>query len=182
MPPTTESIWQACSQTLKVFIQRRTNDPTLADDILQDVFIKVHNNIAGVKDEQKICSWLYQITRNTIIDYYRKHKKLEGEPLPEIPDCEEPDTGAADEVANGLKDMVMDLPEMYAQALLQVEFAGLTQKEYALKTGISVSGAKSRVQRARQMLKDNLMRCCHFEFDHYGTIIDSCPACCCCKN
>jgi len=64
-----------------------------------------------------------------------------------------------------------------------VEYEGMTQKEYAEKICISISGAKSRVQRARGMLKDLLMRCCHFEFDSYGTIIDYHPiACCCCSE
>jgi RNA polymerase sigma-70 factor (ECF subfamily) len=63
-----------------------------------------------------------------------------------------------------------------------VEFEGVSQTELADRLGISVSGAKSRVQRGRKMLRDILMKCCHFEFDRYGTIIDYYPHCCCCES
>ena len=89
----------------------------------------------------------------------------------------------AQEIALGLEKMVTDLPEKYAQALLLTEFQGHTQKDLANKIGLSVSAAKSRVQRARTIIKDSLMKCCHFEFDRYGTIIDYHPiTCCCCKQ
>jgi len=92
------------------------------------------------------------------------------------------ETSAEQEIASGLREMVESLPEKYRQALLLVEFEGLSQIKLAKKLGISVSGAKSRVQRGRRMIKDALMRCCHFEFDKYGTIIDSHPITCCCCN
>ena len=70
----TESIWRACSDQLKVYIVKRMPDPSLADDILQEVFIKIHENIHSIKEDTKICAWVYQITKNTINDYYRKQK------------------------------------------------------------------------------------------------------------
>ncbi len=77
--------------------------------------------------------------------------------------------------------MVTDLPEKYAQALQLVEFDGFSQVELAQKLGISILGAKLWVQRGCQMLRDSLMRCCHFQFDRHGTIIDYYQrACCCC--
>ena len=59
----------------------------------------------------------------------------------------------------------------------------IINKEYAVKAGISYSGAKSRVQRARIMLKDMLMQCCHYQFDKYGTVFDIQQKCrCCCDK
>jgi RNA polymerase sigma-70 factor (ECF subfamily) len=79
--------------------------------------------------------------------------------------------------------MVYTLPEKYAKALILVEFSSLSYKEASQKLGISVSGVKSRVQRARKMIKDSLMRCCHFVFDRFGTILDYHPVtCCCCRE
>jgi len=180
----TEKIWSEFSNQLKSFILHHISDKSVADDILQDVFVKIHCQIDTLKDDLKIRGWIYQITRNTIIDYYRK-KKILGENSERIVDefdCNF-DDNPAQEIASGLEQMVTTLPEKYAQALLFTEFQGNSQIELADKIGLSVSAAKSRVQRARSLLKDDLMKCCHFEFDRYGTITDYHPiTCCCCKQ
>jgi RNA polymerase sigma-70 factor, ECF subfamily len=202
MKSKTELIWNEFCCQLKFFILHRISDATFADDILQEIFIKIHSKIDTLKDDTKIRAWVYQIARNTIIDYYRKHKTgfVDIDALQLSHDDEEENSeqnvslnesliplkyetneeSAHHEIASGLKAMVESLPEKYAQALLLVEFDGLSQIDLAKKLGISIPGAKSRIQRARQMLKDSLMKCCHFEFDKYGTIIESCPNTCCC--
>jgi RNA polymerase sigma-70 factor (ECF subfamily) len=178
----TEILWEKFHNQLRSYILSRISDHVFVDDILQEVFIKIHSNIDGLNDETKIRSWVFQITRNTIIDYYRKQKGITVDiDTIQIADEIEEESPARD-IAAGLKKMIDDLPEIYAQALLLVEFEGLTQSELAQKLGISISGAKSRVQRARRMLKDSLMRCCHFQFDKYGTIIEIHPVTCCCCN
>lgn len=186
----TEQIWKEFSSKLRSFIAHRVSDPSQIEDILQDVFVKIHSNIEFLKENTKIRSWVYQITRNTIIDYYRE-QKIKLEDIDEIPIEDEVainninniiELELAHKVAAGLKEMIDNLPEKYSQALYLVEFQGLTQQELAKKLGISVSGAKSRVQRGRQLLKDSLMKCCHFELDRYGTIIDIYPICDCRMN
>lgn len=187
----TETIWRAYSNQLKAYVLKRIPDASFADDIIQEVFIKIHENIDLLKDDTKISSWVFQITRNTIVDYYRKQKMK----LSEIGEISEvklnafEETGglteesAEENIASDLQEMINALPVKYAQALNIVEFQGLSQVQLAKELNISVSGAKSRVQRGRQMLKDSLMNCCHFEFDKYGTIISSHPiACCCCSQ
>ena len=191
MSLSTESIWNACSDQLRAFISKRISNSSMIDDILQDVFIKIHENIDTVKDEAKISSWIYQITRNSIIDYYRKNKIR----LTDINSFSEHELNALHDkdplieneheklIASGLQKMIDVLPEKYAQALYMVEIKGMSQVELANKLKISPSGAKSRVQRGRAMLKDSLMNCCHYEFDKYGTVISSHPIkCCCCHQ
>lgn len=191
MSLSTESIWNACSDQLRAFISKRISNSSMVDDILQDVFIKIHENIDTVKDEAKISSWIYQITRNSIIDYYRKNKIR----LTDINSFSEYELNALYDkdpfteneherlIASGLQKMIDVLPEKYAQALYMVEIKGMSQVELANKLKISQSGAKSRVQRGRAMLKDSLMNCCHYEFDKYGTVISSHPIkCCCCHQ
>src|SRR5574344_2944782 len=70
----TESIWQAYSAQLKAYISKRIIDTSFADDLLQEVFIKIHEKIGMLKDNEKISNWIYQITKNVIIDYYRKQR------------------------------------------------------------------------------------------------------------
>ena len=182
MQHTTESIWKACRHVLKSFISKRVSDPSEADDLLQDVFIKIHKKIDTLQNQTNIQSWVYQIARNTITDYYRQ-KKIQFEDIDQISLIISEETSEPEpvrEIAGGLGKMIESLPEKYAQAILWADIKGLPQKELAEKLGISVSGAKSRVQRGREMLKDKLMCCVHYEFDRYGTIIDYHPVTCCC--
>ncbi len=86
-----------------------------------------------------------------------------------------------DEAVQDMIGMMNDLPPEYCEALCLTELEGLSQKEYAEKIGIPYSSAKSRVQRSRILLKDMLMRCCHYEFDKYGTILSISQNCCCCS-
>jgi len=86
------------------------------------------------------------------------------------------------ELLPSIKAMVDSLPADYRQALILTEYEGLTQRELAERLGLSFSGAKSRVQRAREKLKIMLLDCCHFEFDRLGKVIDYQPKCACCAN
>ncbi|WP_058304172.1 RNA polymerase sigma factor SigZ [Gorillibacterium timonense] len=189
MKYTTENIWQEFNSSLRSFISKKVSNPSVVEDLLQDVFIKIHTNIDSLKEDIRVRSWVYQITRNTIIDYYRKHKNKE-EDIDAIPLVDQGlgssendwiEFGPAHEVAAGLLGMIHDLPVKYSQALILVEFEELTMAELASTLGISVSGAKSRVQRGREMLRNNLMKCCHFELDRFGTIINIHPLCSCCS-
>jgi RNA polymerase sigma-70 factor (ECF subfamily) len=81
-----------------------------------------------------------------------------------------------------IKTMVDQLPDVYREAIIFTEYQGWTQKELAQHLGISLSGAKSRVQRAREKLKNMLLACCHFEFDRRGKIIDYHSRSDCCSN
>jgi RNA polymerase sigma-70 factor (ECF subfamily) len=179
-----EEIWLQFENRMRAFILSKVHDENLAADLLQELFIKIHANIDKLSDHTKLQSWMYQICRNLITDHFRiRQKELKNKNLVFETDKEE---NAEDFMAETLEDMVKkmsDLPSEYCEALCMTEFEGLSQKAYAEKIGISYSGAKSRVQRARKMLKDLLMNCCHYEFDKYGTAIGIYPAnCCCCHH
>lgn len=90
---------------------------------------------------------------------------------------------AADEIdlKPAVEQMLQSLPEPYREALRLTEYDGLTQAEAAERLGISLSGAKSRVQRAREKLRQMLLECCHLEFDRRGKIIECQPRCACCE-
>jgi RNA polymerase sigma-70 factor, ECF subfamily len=183
MVMTTERVWEEFHPKLKQFVFRRVPDEQSGEDILQDVFLKIHARIDTLRDEEKLQSWIYQIARNAIADYYREHKAtLEISEAPAL--LEEPgdDDDIVKELLPSIKAMVYSLPRDYREALLLTEYQGLTQRELAQKLGLSLSGAKSRVQRAREKLKTMLLDCCHFEFDRRGKVIDYQPKCGCCAN
>ena len=73
----TKDIWEEFHLELLGFIKTRINDSDTAEDILQEVFVKIHNNTDTLKQNFSLASWVYQITRNTIIDFYRKKNRSE---------------------------------------------------------------------------------------------------------
>jgi RNA polymerase sigma-70 factor (ECF subfamily) len=180
MLTTTEQVWETFRMPLQQFIRRRVSDEVTAEDVLQDVFLKIHQNIETLRDVKKLESWIYQITRNAIIDSYRDSRlttTLEAEEVLDIPE-ELPDDDIVSDLLPCVRAMVKNLPELDRQALVLTEYQGLTQKELAERLGLSFSGAKSRVQRAREKLKQQLLDCCHFELDRRGHIIDYTMHCC----
>jgi RNA polymerase sigma-70 factor (ECF subfamily) len=176
-----ESIYQETAGPLRSFILRRTGDAAAADDILQEVFLRVHSRIGTLREESKLQSWIYQIARNAINDHFRRSADTVELPetLPAADEAEQP--GAAGELAAAVKTMLSCLPEKSRQALILSEYRGLTQIEIARRLGLSLSGAKSRVQRARSQLKDLFLECCHFEFDPSGNVLDYQPRTGCCQ-
>ena len=181
----TEQIWEAFHAPLQRFIRARVSDDTVAEDILQDVFLKIHQHIDTLKDVKKLESWVYQITRNAIIDSYRdRQQPKESLETPEALGLTEdlPDDDVVSELFPSVRAMVTNLPERDRQALILTEYQGFTQKELGERLGISFPGAKSRVQRAREKLKQQLLECCHFELDRRGHIINYQPRCQCCEH
>jgi len=167
-------VWEEFSVPLKRFIKKRVAHEQDADDIFQEIYLKIHKNIGSVMNEDKLHAWIYRVARNTITDYYRRnHCKFEITDLTEdLESSTDEELSANTEIASCLKVMVDSLPETYKQAILLTEFQNITQKELSEKLGISISGGKSRVQRARKMLKEMLLGCCQLEIDRRGNIID----------
>ena len=178
----TERAWTALHEPLLAFLRTKVRDEATAEDLLQEVFLRIHTHAGTLHAEEKLESWIYQIARHRVIDYYRKQKPLV--PLEEVdPEAlleEMLEEDASRELAPSVAAFVQALPEPYREALILTEYQGLSQRELATRLGISFSGAKSRVQRAREKLKQLLLACCHFDFDRLGRVIDYRSRCACC--
>ncbi|HET6559136.1 MAG TPA: RNA polymerase sigma factor SigZ [Prolixibacteraceae bacterium] len=183
MNQSTAELWERFADRLRRFIISKVKDEALADDLLQETFIRIHSKIDTLQDETKVQSWVYQVARNIIHDHFRKASP---ETHAEVPEIMEEEQEADEAMTATIRDMVLfmeELPEQDCQALCRVEFEGISIREYAEKAGISYTAAKSRVARARYKLSDLLMNCCHYEFDKYGTVISYHPIkCCCCHK
>lgn len=181
MTSSIENIWKEFHSKLRQFIVMRVSNADDAEDMLQEVFIRIYKNINSLKDEQKLTSWIFQITRNVIIDYYRS-KKDSKEFDDEIISTNIGEEDSILKLSVGLNEFVEHLPPIYKEAIQLTEIEGLKQRELAEKLGISLTGAKSRVQRARQQLKEMLLDCCNFEFDSAGKMCDFSKKMNCCAN
>ena len=170
----TEEVWARFSGPLSRFILVRIGNEHDAEDVLQDVFYKVHSGIGSLRSVDRLGPWIYRITRNAIADYYRRQVR----DLPLMSDFGDPESQedgteeAFRDISECLRPMVDLLPERYREAIMLVEYGGMTQKDLGGRLGLSPSGAKTRVQRARARLKDMLLNCCHLQFDRFGHVID----------
>lgn len=173
--PTTDAIWTHLSEDLRRFIRRRVSDDHAAEDLLQETFVRVHRNIGSLQDADRLAAWVYQIARNVLNDYHRKGSL--SLPLADEPTAESSDPLVEIRCRGGgwLDEMIRSLPDGYREAIQLSEIDGLTQQEVADRLGLSLSGAKSRIQRGRGMLKEMLGACCHFEFDSRGNMMDYDP-------
>ncbi|MFA7268301.1 MAG: RNA polymerase sigma factor SigZ [Sterolibacterium sp.] len=160
MPPISD-LWIEHKTRLRAYIAKRVRERDAVDDILQDVFLKAHVSLHTVKSQGSLTAWLYRIAANTIADYYRGLKP--SEELPEELAAPEPEPDYIAELASCLQPLIADLPETYRLPLVLSEIEGLTQKEVATRLGLSLSGAKSRVQRGRKKLRQRLLECCDIE-------------------
>jgi RNA polymerase sigma-70 factor (ECF subfamily) len=184
MTLSTADLWEQFSGQLLGFIRRRVNDPQEAEDLLQDVFLRIHTHIDTLQDEDRFVPWMYQIARNAIIDHHRGTRPWIDldETIPLEFEETELDPDPAADIAAGLGDLVDCLPDKYRQAVKMSELQGLRQQDVADQLGISLSGAKSRVQRGRALMRQSLLDCCHFEFDRRGKVMDYYPRQVCCRQ
>jgi len=143
------------------FIRNRTSNAADAEDILQNVFLKMLQNHDSIKERERLLPWLYQVTRNTIIDYYRTHKKYEA--IPEELATSSKDSLFPFDIGKCMQPFIAELPEQYRIPLVLSEIDGLSQREVAKRLGLSIPGAKSRIQRSKRILKGHILECCHID-------------------
>ncbi|MHC5006634.1 MAG: RNA polymerase sigma factor SigZ [Planctomycetota bacterium] len=184
MDPTieTEDLWKRFHKCVRSFIRKRVNNDADADEILQEVFTRIHAHLSGLRNTESVQAWVFRITRNAITDHYHAQKRSAGD-LEETPEPaagpgkegKEDDQSARADLSRCMMLLLEELPEPYGETVMLVELGTLSQKEISRRMGISYSGMKSRVQRGRDQLKSLLLACCEVEHDARGGIIGFTP-------
>ncbi|HLL51373.1 MAG TPA: RNA polymerase sigma factor SigZ [Thermomicrobiales bacterium] len=175
-----EARWREPRARLHGFVGRRIGNPEDAEDIVQDVLVRMHRNIDALLSADRLYAWAFRSARNAIADHYRSpnRRDVTGEAAAKVMDelaagkaGGEPSNEARTEMARCIAPMVRGLPGHYRQAIELTELEGMTQAAAAERLGLSVPGAKSRVQRGRARLRAMLVRCCEIETDRRGRVI-----------
>lgn len=171
------AVWAEFAAPLRSFVARRVPPGIEPDDVVQEVFLRVVRHLPSLREAERLEAWLYQIARNALRDAVRARRRRDGRagPLDEDVPADPPteDVRAAEaELAPCLAPMVARLAEPYKSAIELTSLQGLTQAAAARHAGVSVSGMKSRVQRARGQLKEMLLRCCEVAVDARGGVAD----------
>ncbi|QEC69255.1 sigma-70 family RNA polymerase sigma factor [Panacibacter ginsenosidivorans] len=170
---TSIKIWEDHSDKLKAFICSKVNGDDNCHDILHDLFLKIRENEERIKWIEQPASYVIKMAQNAIIDYYRSQKKTL-QPLQSDYISDEEQLSEIQLADCCLLSFIKALPPLYSEALILTELEGFSQKHLAEKLNISYTGVKSRVQRARKMLKQAILDCCPYQFDKYGNIIGCC--------
>jgi len=176
------------------FVDKRVPSSDV-DDVVQNVFLRVSRGLNQLHEDERAEAWILAIARKTIADFYRKRERQVpaalGRKLPESPDESAvlPENlshypgehDVHEEVLSWLRPMADEIAEPYRTALIKADFEKVSQRELAQQLGLSESGLKSRVQRARKLLADVLQRCCEVEFGGEGRAVAfrRLRACCC---
>lgn len=161
--------WRQHKDEIRAFLARRAGSTAEADDLLQDVFLKA---LLQGKDFCRIESpraWLFQVARNLLLDRLRLTK--EQVPLPEGL-CADPTPAfePVDHLSQCLPRVLSELSAEDRDAIVRCDLQGMTQLAYARHLGLTLPAAKSRVQRARQRLQQQLVTDCQVTFDHAGRV------------
>ena len=166
-----DNIWNEFSEQIRGYLLGKVKQKDDADDLLQEIFIKIHGSLGQLQDENKLAPWIYQIVRNSLTDYYRKKSPETSEFDEESTvsfDSETPDDIYSACVSGCLRVFIDRLPEKYREPLVLSDVKGLKQKDIAEQMNISYSGLKSRVQRGREMIKEMFMDCACISHDTSG--------------
>lgn len=175
-----EARWRELRARLHGFVGRRVGNPEDAEDVVQDVFVRMQRNIDALSSADRLYAWAFRIARNAIADHYRSpnRRDVPGEAAAKVmeelaadPIGGELSNDARAEMARCIAPMVRGLPDNYRWAIELTELEGMTQAAAAERLGLSLPGAKSRVQRGRARLKEMLLRCCEIETDRRGRVI-----------
>lgn len=148
------------------YVLSRFKDKELAEDITQDVLLKVHKSCCSDKEINNINSWLFQIAHNASLDRIKKSNR-------EVvfPKSSENEENIWSELSSFLEPLLDCLPESHSVPLKLSDIDGIKQQEFANQLGLSLSATKSRIQRARKELKEQIKSCYHIEVNKNGTPI-----------
>lgn len=169
----TARVWEAFAGDVRRYFARRVAEPHDADDLVQEVFLRVHRHLPDLRAGERVAPWVFRIARHALIDFYRRRgTRAAIAPLDnEIVLLDADDGSLTALVASWLEDFLPALEAGDQEALRLADIEGVSQVALAARWGVSVSGAKSRVQRARRRLRDAVLACCHVEFDRHGNVL-----------
>ncbi|MBA4744406.1 MAG: sigma-70 family RNA polymerase sigma factor [Muricauda sp.] len=155
---------------LKHFTLKKVRDETIAEDIVQEVMMKLVESHQKNTDIENIKAWLFQVARNTIYDHFKKNS-----PVVDLDDVTALTANESTDLELSVYDymvpMIQFLPKKYAEPLQWSDIDNLPQKDIAKKLNLGYSAAKMRVQRARTKLRDLFVECCDIEYGANGNFV-----------
>ena len=160
------------------FLSARVGDRALAEDLLQEAFVRGLGKLDTVRSEDSVVAWFYQLLRNAVIDHHRRSASADrrlDRLAAELAARPEPDDEVVGVVCRCVQELADTLRPEYAQALRRIEVDGVAVKDFAAELGITAGNAGVRIFRARAALKRQVARSCGTCADH-GCLDCTCGA------
>lgn len=171
LPHDVQGTWGLFRDRLVAYMRNRVPEEH-AEDLTQEVLLKMHKALPDLRSNEHVYAWMYGIARNTVIDYFRRKtttsrqtKLLEEEVVDEQVSEQAPHP-----LYRCLHPLLEELPEKYRETIRRVEFEGSSIRDEAERSQQSLSAVKSRLMRGRAMLRKKLQCCCAIEFDARGKV------------
>lgn len=166
-------LWEELAGSLRGWFVRRTGDEHAAEDLLSECFLRVHDRLDGVRDEERLAAWIRGVARNLLVDWRRRRREEELAEAGAVEAAEDVGvTGGLDAVvASWLEPTIAELEADDREVLRLTELEGLPQRLAAERLGLSLPALKSRVLRGRGRLRERILACCELEFDRRGGIV-----------
>jgi RNA polymerase sigma factor (sigma-70 family) len=146
------------------FLERRVRSREIAEDILQDAFVRGITKAPDTRDREAVQAWFYRVLRNAIVDHYRRsgaEQRAYAQALAETEDSITPtDSELFETVCACVRDLVGTLKPEYARAIQRVDLEGAAVKTFADEQGITANNAAVRLHRAHQALKKQVTESC----------------------
>lgn len=165
-----EALFEVLEADTRRVVRSLVRDPSAVDDLVQDTLLKLYENLERLREPDAARGWVRTAARRAVIDAHRRRRWVLSEPEPLAPEPE--DWSTEEMVASWLPAFVETLPEPYREAVRWADLEGVPRVEIARRLDLSVSGAKSRVQRGRRILKERLLDCCFVEVARGGHVMD----------
>ncbi len=180
--PDARDSWQSLIAKLRGFVARRV-ERSAADDVLQDVLLRIQRGLPRLRDSQRFGPWVYRVAAHTVADHLRgRAARRAMEAGASAASSEEASDGGAQEdggvrqeLLTCLAGFVTRLPAPYRQAITLTELDGLRQQEAAAMLHLSTSGMKARVQRGRRQLRAMFLECCVLGQDARDRVVNCEP-------
>jgi len=171
------TLWSRHEAELRRWLLSRAPVKSDVDDLLQDVFLKTLQQGQRLADIAQPRAWLFEVTRNTLTDRLRvsRHSLPLPEDLDELPAPTE-SADPVDSLAQAcLPRVLSELDPQDREVIELCDLQGMAQAEYARLKQLSLPAAKSRVQRARQRMRERMTTACQLSFDPAGRVDDFVP-------
>lgn len=175
--------WSELESHLRPYLARRVPSAADVDDLLQEIFVKLHQALPDLRDSERFGGWVYRIAKSVVANRARAQAR---QPVLHFPTAADAEGGALSDGAPDQDQLQLDLgrcvalfvgrlPSPYREAITLTELQGLSQQEAADLLGVSLSGMKSRVQRGREKIRHMFDECCQISVDCRGHVFECEP-------
>lgn len=162
--------WDEYRSELLHFVAHRIPDSHDAHDVVQEVFLRaacLENGLCGIDNRR---AWLFQVARNLLIDRYRLTRDEVELDETHLTETVKETLAPVDSLSQCIPRVLAELSAEDREAITLCDIEGMSQQDFANRIGLTLPAAKSRVQRARKRLREQMIAACQVHFDDTGHV------------